>query len=110
MLQKRKRHLKSIRSFRFHYSLVKIKHDTITENYLDEIDTVRMTISITNRKKERIYELCDQILSNNSTKIRHIACLLGNFSAAFEGVPYGRLHFRNLEHDKIRSLKKHIGS
>ena len=36
--------------------------------------------------------------------------ILGNFSAAFEGVPYGRLHFRNLEHDKIRSLKKHIGN
>ena len=33
-----------------------------------DIDTVRMTISITNRKKEKIYELCVQILSNNSTR------------------------------------------
>jgi len=39
-----------------------------------------------------------------------VASLLGNITAAFEGVEYGRLHFRSLERDKITSLKEHKGN
>lgn len=75
-----------------------------------DIDTVRMTISITDKKKAKIQDLCISILKTHSPTTRRIACLLGNISASFEGVPFGRLHFRDLEQDKIKSLKQNKGN
>jgi len=68
-----------------------------------------MTIAITSKKKDKIHGLCVNILSINKPKIRLVACLLGSISAAFEGVPFSRLHFRDLEQDKIISLKQYKG-
>jgi len=42
--------------------------------------------------------------------IRTVASLLGNITAAFEGVQHGRLHYRLLEMDKNSSLKTEKGN
>jgi len=68
-----------------------------------------MTISLTNQKKENILRLCKRILSEQCT-IRTVASLLGNITAAFEGVQHGRLHYRLLEMDKNSSLKTEKGN
>jgi len=73
------------------------------------INTVDMTISLTEKKKENIIRICNNILNGENNTIRQVASLLGNMSASFEAVPYGRLYYRNLEADKIYWLKIHKG-
>ena len=75
-----------------------------------EIDTVNMTVSLTAEKKQKIKEYCIKLLSKSTVSIREVAKLLGNIAASFEGVEHGRLYFRNLEHDKIISLKAAKGN
>ena len=62
-----------------------------------EINTVNMTISLTNAKKNKIKDLCVTTLSNSTLTIRQVANLLGNIAASFEAVPLGRLHYCYLE-------------
>jgi len=56
-----------------------------------------MTIAITSWKMDKIHGLWVNILSINKPKFRLVACLLGSTSAAFEGVPFSKLHFRDLQ-------------
>ena len=70
-----------------------------------DIDTVAMTISLTIQKKNKIKKLCSDLLKQHQPTIRQIACILGNIAASFEAVPYGKLHYRHLEQDKIKALK-----
>ena len=63
------------------------------------IDTVNMTITLTLRKKEKIKELGYGLLHNEVT-IRMVSRYVGNLTAAFDGVPLGRLHYRHLEMSK----------
>ena len=45
-------------------------------------------------------------LNNPTLTIRQVVSLLGNITASFEAVPYGRLHYRYLEQNKIMALKE----
>lgn len=73
------------------------------------INTKELAISL-NAKNLNIIQICNKIINNHKASIRQVASLLGNIKAAFEGVQYGRLHFRALEADKIESLKEHKGN
>lgn len=75
-----------------------------------DIDTVNMTVSLTVEKKQKIKDYCIKLLTKSTVSIREVAKLLGNIAASFEGVEHGRLFFRNLEHDKIISLKTAKGN
>ena len=75
-----------------------------------EINTVNMAISLTNAKKNKIKDLCVTTLSNPTLTIRQVASLLGNIAASLEVVPYGRLHYRYLEQNKIVALTKARGN
>ena len=68
------------------------------------IDTVSMTITLTPRKKEKIKDLGYGLLHSIVT-IRMVSRFIGNLTAAFDGVPMGRLHYRHLEMSKTISLK-----
>ena len=62
-----------------------------------EINTVNMTISLSNAKKNKIKDLCVTTLSNSTLTISQVANLLGNIAASFEAVPLGCLHYCYLE-------------
>ena len=68
-----------------------------------DIDTVSMTISLTQEKKNGIRIKAAQLLSY-TTSIRNVASFIGKLTAAFEAIPLGRLHHRNLEWAKIKAL------
>ena len=51
-----------------------------------EINTVSITISLTNAKKNKIKDLCVISLSNPTLTIRQVASLLRNITALFEAV------------------------
>jgi len=74
------------------------------------INTVNMTISLTKKKKDNIKSICKKLLDKKDNTIREVASLIGNMTASFEAVQYGRLHYRNLELDKIISLKANKGN
>ena len=75
-----------------------------------EINTVNMTISLTNAKKNKIKDFCVTTLSNPTLTIRQVASLLRNIAASFEAVPYGSLHYRHLEQNKIMALREARGN
>ena len=69
------------------------------------INSENMTISLSDRKKEKIRSLCTEILNEEFPVIRTVASLLGKFCSSFPAVQFGRLHYRALERDKIEALK-----
>ena len=74
-----------------------------------DLNSVRMTISLTEAKKFSLYELCNDIIGKSRVTIREIAKILGKFSSSFVAVPFGRLHFRALERCKTKALKENKG-
>ena len=54
--------------------------------------------------------LCTAARSAHVLTIRELAKLLGNLVASMEVVLYGRLFYRQLERDKIKSLQKNKGN
>ena len=75
-----------------------------------EINTVDMTISLTNAKKNKIKDLCITTLNNSILTICQVASLLGNIAASLETVPYGCLNYRYLDQNKIKVLKEAKGN
>jgi hypothetical protein len=73
------------------------------------IDSLAMTVSLTIAKKEKIEQMCRDILLKNSVSIRSVARLLGNFTSSFIAVPEGRLHYRCIEHDKTAAVARRCG-
>ena len=71
-----------------------------------EINTTNKTISLTNAKKNKIKNLCVNALRNSTLTIHQVASLLRNIAASFEAGPYGRLHYRYLEQNKIMVLRE----
>ena len=68
-------------------------------------DTVNMTITLVEGKKNKIVAKAKSLLASNKPSIREVSSLLGSMTAAMEAVPLGKLNFRNLEMDKIAALK-----
>ena len=68
------------------------------------IDSQLMTISLTQKKKASIKQLCYEVLQEEFLVIRKIAKLLGKFTSRFPAVRFGPLHYRSLERDNILAL------
>ena len=69
-----------------------------------------MTITLTNEKKQKILKLCTAARLAHTLTIRELAKLIGNLVASMEAVPYGRLFYRQLEREKIKSLQQNKGN
>ena len=72
-------------------------------------DSVQMTLEITEEKKNKIHNLCLEILQKEKITLRTLASVIGNFFASFHAVPLGPFFYRNLEKQKILGLKLHNG-
>ena len=70
------------------------------------IDSSTYTISLPNRKIERIESECNLILAAKEITIRRFSKLIGLFVSSFLVVQYAQLHTRYLEIYKIRYLHK----
>ena len=49
--------------------------------------------------------MSNEILDSYSQTIRKIASFIGNLTASLPAVPFGKLHYRSLEREKISALK-----
>ena len=72
------------------------------------IDSLHMTITLTSEKKQKILKLCTAARLAHTLTIRELP--IGNLVASMEAVPYGRLFYRQLERDKIKSLQQNKGN
>ena len=54
--------------------------------------------------------MCTAARLAHTLTIRELAKLIGNLVASMEAVPYGRLFYRQLERDKIKSLQQNKGN
>ena len=70
------------------------------------IDSVTMTITLNNNKKQKLKSLCANLLSGVTT-IRTIYQALGKITSSCPATKFGRLQYRNLEVFKTRTLKCH---
>ena len=74
------------------------------------IDSLHMTITLTNEKKQKILKLCTAARLAHTLTIRELAKLIANLVASMEAVPQGRLFYRQREREKIKSLQQNIGN
>ena len=64
-------------------------------------DSLHMTVTLTNEKKQKILKLRTAARLAHTLTIRELAKLIGNLAASMEAVPYGKLFYRQLEREKI---------
>ena len=75
------------------------------------INSLLMIVKLPLEKKERLRDLCMQILHGTRFTIQCIASLIRSTVSALPGVEFGRLHYRNLElREKIKVLALHKGN
>ena len=73
------------------------------------IDSVTLSITLINNKKQKLKTLYANLLSVVTT-IRTTSQVLGKIASSFPTTKFGRLHYRNLEVFKTRALKYHKNS
>ena len=74
------------------------------------LDSVTMTIALTDDKKAKVKANCQALLPKPNTTITELAQLVGMLVSCLPGVQFGKLHYRNLEIEKNLSLRKHKGT
>ena len=69
------------------------------------INSVSMTVYLPQDKKQRIISLCSDLCRAKEAKIRFVARVIGTLISSLSAVELGKLHYRNLEREKIKALK-----
>ena len=65
-----------------------------------------MTMTPTEERKQSIYLLCQNILSNYQATMRELMETIGVIVSSFRAVPYGQMYYRELEKCKVQSLAR----
>lgn len=73
------------------------------------IDSVTMTVTLPERKRDTLIAECSKLLAARPQSIRSVATVIGLMVAALSAVDYGALHYRSLESEKIQALKQNKG-
>ena len=69
-----------------------------------------MSITFTLEEKEKILNLCREILRENVVTIRLLSKVIGNLVAAFPAVTLGPFYYTALEMDKTKALQQAKGN
>ena len=74
------------------------------------INSLNMTISLPDLKREKIKSLCESVLTSSEIKIRFLAEFIGVIVSSLPAVENGALFYRFLESNKIDALKQAKGN
>ena len=66
-----------------------------------------MTLKLTEKKKQKLYELCTKLFERSKPKIRFVAQFISNINASLPAVLLRPLVYEVLETDKVVGLKRH---
>ena len=69
------------------------------------LNSVEMKVKLTDCKSDKIISKIKKLLYEGKQTIRDLASVIGSLVATFPVLPYGKLHYRELERCKISSLK-----
>lgn len=69
-----------------------------------------MTISLPERRILKVIQACEKLRNKSRDKIREVARVTGLLVAAFPAVELGKLHYRQLEAEKIAALQCEQGN
>lgn len=69
------------------------------------IDSVKMTVTLTDERKENILYECKKLHKKSEASIRNVASVIGLIVSSFSAIEFGPLHYRSLERNKIDALK-----
>ena len=75
-----------------------------------DIDSVSMTVKVSQRKAEKLINVCKNLRTKSVSSIRSVASVVGKFVACHPGAEYAPLHFKTLEIEKNRALKNQRGN
>ena len=64
-----------------------------------------MTITLTEERKQYIYMLCQNILSNYQATIRELAQAIRVIVSSFRAIPYGQMYYKELKKKKKKNAK-----
>ena len=67
-------------------------------------------MALSQQKKLKLKSLCLQALSGQVFTIRFIAQVIGKIVSSLPGVDFGKLHYRNLEREKVKALTHNQGN
>ena len=73
------------------------------------LNSVSMTVTLTREKRDQLESLCTEAMNGENLSIRFVAKVIGKVVSALPGVEFGRLHYCNLERDKIYALSANQG-
>ena len=65
-----------------------------------------MMVSLTREKKDTFKEVADRVLSDDWPTIKEVSGLIGLMGAYAPAVEYSGVHFKTLEKDTIKALKR----
>lgn len=74
------------------------------------INSVTMTITLTDKKKKDLNDLISTMLTENQIVIRTVSKVIGKIVASLPASLLGPLFYRNLERDKNKALVKNRGN
>jgi hypothetical protein len=74
------------------------------------INSLSLTVALSQQKKLKLKSLCLQALSGQVFTIRFIAHVIGKIVSSLPGVEFGKLHYRNLEREKVKALTHNQGN
>ena len=69
------------------------------------LNSICMRISLSHEKSANIKEYIIHILAQSKITIRELASVIGKIVACFPAFLYGKMHYRNLEKQKLMNLK-----
>ena len=73
------------------------------------LNSVSMTVTLTQEKRDQLESLCTEAMNGEDLSIRFVPKVIGKVVSALPGMEFGRLHYRNLERDKIYALSANQG-
>ena len=74
------------------------------------LDSVNMTVSLTQEKIQGIKEKCNKMMTLTELPIWELASFIGLLVSSLPGVLYGPLFYRHLEMDKTTALRQNKGN
>ena len=74
------------------------------------LNSVNMTVSLTQEKIQRIQKNCKKIMELTELPILELASFIGLLVSSFPGVLHGPLFYRHLEMDKTTGLRQNKGN
>lgn len=76
----------------------------------NDIDSEKMIVTLPKEKRQSIKTEAKKLILAKKEKIRTVARVIGMIVASFSAVEYGKMHYRELEKQKIHFLKMKKGN